>query len=66
MLNFVIKSANLKESRDQAINLIKTLNWENGFFRKDIGYKVIEQWELFRVSLGEKNYFYPLIKIHAH
>ena len=43
VLNFVIKSANLKESRDQAINLIKALNWENGFFRKDIGYKVIEQ-----------------------
>ncbi len=43
VLNFVIKSANLKESRDQAINLIKALNWENGFFRKDIGYKVIER-----------------------
>ena len=43
VLNFVIKSTNLKESRDQAINLIKALNWENGFFRKDIGYKVIEQ-----------------------
>ena len=43
VLNFVIKSGNLKESRDQAINLIKALNWENGFFRKDIGYKVIEQ-----------------------
>ncbi len=43
VLNFVIKSANLKESRDQAINLIKALNWENGFFRKDIGYKVIKQ-----------------------
>ena len=43
VLNFVIKSTNLKESRDQAINLIKALNWENGFFRKDIGYKVIER-----------------------
>ena len=43
VLNFVIKSSNLKESRDQAINLIKTLNWENGFFRKDIGYKIIEK-----------------------
>jgi len=41
VLNFVIKSTNLKESRDQAINLIKILNWENGFFRKDIGYKII-------------------------
>ena len=43
VLNFVIKSTNLKESRDQAINLIKALNWKNGFFRKDIGYKVIER-----------------------
>ena len=42
VLNFVIKSANLKESRDQAVNLIKILNWENGFFRKDIGYKIIK------------------------
>tara|TARA_B100001057_G_scaffold282953_1_gene283341 strand:+ start:22 stop:1284 length:1263 start_codon:yes stop_codon:yes gene_type:complete len=41
VLNFVIKSTNLKESRDQAINLIKILNWPNGFFRKDIGYKII-------------------------
>tara|TARA_B100001989_G_scaffold249555_1_gene225060 strand:- start:959 stop:2224 length:1266 start_codon:yes stop_codon:yes gene_type:complete len=41
VLNFVIRSSNLKESREQAINLIKTLNWENGFFRKDIGYKII-------------------------
>ena len=42
VLNFVIKSTNLKESRNQAINLIKILNWENGFFRKDIGYKIIK------------------------
>ena len=42
VLNFVIKSTNLRESRDQAINLIKILNWENGFFRKDIGYKIIK------------------------
>tara|TARA_Y100001954_G_C15698453_1_gene546502 strand:- start:686 stop:1093 length:408 start_codon:yes stop_codon:yes gene_type:complete len=42
VLNFVIKSTNLKESRDQAINLIKILNWPNGFFRKDIGYKIIK------------------------
>ena len=42
VLNFVIKSTNLRKSRDQAINLIKILNWENGFFRKDIGYKIIK------------------------
>ena len=43
VLNFVINSKNLKESRDQAINLINNLNWENGYFRKDIGYKMIEK-----------------------
>ena len=42
VLNFVILSSDFKESRDKAINLINKLNWENGFFRKDIGYKVIE------------------------
>ena len=43
VLNFVINSKNLKESRDQAINLINNLNWENGYFRKDIGYKIIKK-----------------------
>ena len=43
VLNFVINSKNLKESRDQAINLINNLNWENGYFRKDIGYKMIKK-----------------------
>ena len=41
VLNFVTKSDNLKIGRDQAINLIKKLNWQNGYFRKDIGYKII-------------------------
>jgi phosphoribosylamine--glycine ligase len=43
VLNFVVNSLNLKESRDQALKLIKKLNWKNGFFRKDIGYKIIDQ-----------------------
>ena len=43
VLNFVVKSKNLKESREKAINLIKKLNWKNGFFRKDIGFKIIER-----------------------
>ena len=41
MLNFVIKSDNLRVGRDQAISLINKLNWNNGYFRKDIGYKII-------------------------
>ena len=42
VLNFVSTSNNLKESRDDLIKLIKMLDWENGFFRKDIAYKVID------------------------
>ncbi len=42
VLNFVTKSKNLKESRNDLINLINDLNWENGYFRKDIGFKLFE------------------------
>ncbi len=42
VLNFVVNSSNFKECRNQAIGLIKELNWQNGFFRKDIGFKVID------------------------
>ena len=42
VLNFVTKSKNLKESRNELINLINDLNWENGYFRKDIGFKLFE------------------------
>ncbi len=43
VLNFVSKSINFSESRNQISNLIKKLNWSNGFYRKDIGYKVIDK-----------------------
>ena len=43
VLNFVSTSSNLKKSRNDLIKLIKKLDWEHGFFRKDIAYKVIDQ-----------------------
>ncbi len=43
VLNFVNISKNFKESREEIIQLIRKINWENGFFRNDIGYKVIDQ-----------------------
>ena len=43
VLNFVSKSKNLKEAREQSMNLIENLDWNNGFYRKDIGYKVIDE-----------------------
>tara|TARA_B100000963_G_C22580837_1_gene650760 strand:- start:380 stop:1642 length:1263 start_codon:yes stop_codon:yes gene_type:complete len=42
VLNFVSLSYDLKGSRKDLIKLIKKLNWKNGFFRKDIAYKVID------------------------
>ena len=41
VLNFVVTSEDFKISRIKVINLINQLDWSNGFFRKDIGYKVI-------------------------
>ena len=43
VLNFVVISENFKDSREKAIELIEKLNWINGFFRKDIGFKVINK-----------------------
>ena len=42
VLNFVKTSKSYKKSRDDIIKIIKNLNWENGFFRKDIGHRVID------------------------
>jgi phosphoribosylamine--glycine ligase len=43
VLNFVKQSQNYKKSREDVLKLIKNLNWVKGFYRKDIGYKVIDK-----------------------
>jgi len=43
VLNFVSISNNYLNSRNRAIDQIKKLNWKNGFYRSDIGYKVIDK-----------------------
>tara|TARA_Y100000817_G_scaffold247310_1_gene199434 strand:+ start:236 stop:1501 length:1266 start_codon:yes stop_codon:yes gene_type:complete len=43
VLNFVVRSKNFIDSRKKAISLINDLGWDNGFFRKDIGFKVIDE-----------------------
>jgi phosphoribosylamine--glycine ligase len=43
VINFVSLSSNFKESRNKIFNHIGKLNWSGGFFRKDIGYKVIDE-----------------------
>ena len=41
VLNFVSLSENFSDSKKDVYNIIKNLDWKDGFFRKDIGYKVI-------------------------
>lgn len=43
VLNFISLSDNFKQARNDTINLIKKLDWKDGFFRKDIGHKVISE-----------------------
>ncbi len=43
VVNFVSLSESFKSARNKSLDLIKKLNWENGHYRKDIGYKVIDK-----------------------
>ena len=42
VLNVVTRSDDFKSARQSTLNLLNDINWENGFYRKDIGYKVID------------------------
>ncbi len=42
VLNFVVSSSSFKKSRQKALQLIKKLNWKNGYHRKDIAFRVIK------------------------
>ena len=43
VLNFVSISKDLKTARDKILKNLKILNWDEGHYRKDIGYKVIDK-----------------------
>ena len=42
VLNFVSVSDNFADSKKEILDNIERLNWSGGFYRKDIGYKVIK------------------------
>ncbi|MDA9853774.1 phosphoribosylamine--glycine ligase [Candidatus Pelagibacter sp.] len=42
VLNFISLSDNFLKARDEVHNCIKKLDWNGGFYRKDIGFKVID------------------------
>ena len=43
VLNFVSLSDNLRLARQNILENLKKLGWSGGFYRKDIGYKVIDK-----------------------
>ena len=42
VLNFVSIDNEFKNEKEKYLKFIKKLNWKNGHYRKDIGYKVIQ------------------------
>ena len=42
VLNIVTRSDNFKLARDKSLKILDEINWDNGFYRRDIGYKVIK------------------------
>ena len=42
VLNFVVTSDNFSEAKNKILYNLNKLNWQGGFYRKDIGYKVID------------------------
>ena len=43
VLNFVSISEDFSKARNEILKNINKLNWSGGFYRKDIGYKVIKK-----------------------
>jgi phosphoribosylamine--glycine ligase len=42
VLNITSSSKNLTEARNKSLTNIKKISWRDGFFRKDIGWRVID------------------------
>ena len=42
VLNITSSSENLAEARSRSLANINKINWPDGFFRKDIGWRVID------------------------
>jgi phosphoribosylamine--glycine ligase len=43
VLNFISMANSFSKARQDVIKNIDILNWDSGFYRKDIGYKVIDE-----------------------
>ena len=57
VLNITSIGDSFLKIRKKIISNIKKLNWKEGFYRKDIAFKVIKKWELSQVNTKEKKLF---------
>jgi phosphoribosylamine--glycine ligase len=42
VLNIIAISENFKKSKDQTLKILNEIDWKEGFFRKDIGWRIIK------------------------
>ena len=43
VLNIVSKSNNFLLARNNSLEVIRKIDWDEGFYRRDIGHKVIDE-----------------------
>ena len=43
VLNITSVSENLSKAREKCLETLRKLNWKKGFFRKDIGWRVLKK-----------------------
>ena len=48
-MNSTVVSETLKNARIEALDLLDQLDWENKYYRRDIGFRVIKKWESYQV-----------------
>ena len=62
VLNITNTGTNFSKIRERIIKIIKKINWKDGFFRKDIGWRVILEEILFKVMELKKVNLQEIIK----
>ena len=43
VINITSLGKNFRKIRNEILKTLKTINWKNGFYRKDIGWRVIKK-----------------------
>ena len=43
VLNITSAAKNILKARDKSLNYLEKINWSDGFFRRDIGWRVIKK-----------------------